>query len=112
MTVWQEPMLSLEPSRSRHFDLEAQLETSHAEVAHLREQIAAATAAVASARGSPIAKKHYPAPGDADYSEDSLIRCRERARNLQRLHYCVSRLGTCMHGTPYHKSQIACKLLL
>ena len=83
-------MLSLEPSRSRQFDLEGQLEASHAEVAHMREQIAAATAAVASARGSPIAKKHYPAPGDADYSEDSLIRCRERARNLQRFCPCVA----------------------
>lgn len=90
--MWQEPMLSLESSRSRQFDLEGQLEASHAEVAHMREQIAAATAAVASVRGSPIAKKHYPAPGDAHYSEDLLIRCRERARNLQRLLTCLSRL--------------------
>lgn len=67
-------MLSLEHSRSRQFDLEGQLEASQEEVARMREHIAAATAAVASARGSPIAKKHYPAPGDADYSEDSLIR--------------------------------------
>lgn len=74
MTVWQEPMLSLQTSRSTQLDLEGQLEASHAEVAHMREQIAAATAAVANARGSPIPKKHYPALGDADYSEDSLIR--------------------------------------
>ena len=75
MTVWQEAMLSLEPSRSRRFDLEGQLEASHAEVAQMQQQIAATTAAVASARGSDMAKVHYPAPGDADYSEDSLIRC-------------------------------------
>ena len=100
MTVWQEPMLALESSRSRQFDLEGQLEASHAEVAHLRDQIAAATAAVANARGSPIAKKHYPAPGDADYSEDSLIRCLERARNLQRFHVCASRLYICVREKP------------
>ena len=74
MTLWQEPMLSLEHSGSRQFDLEGQLEASQAEVVRMREHIAAATAAVASARGSPVAMKHYPAPGDADYSEDSLIR--------------------------------------
>lgn len=80
MTVWQEPVLSRGTSRSTQLDLESQLEASHAEVAQMRNQISAATAAVASARGSPIPKKHYPALGDADYSEDSLIRCDVRTR--------------------------------
>ena len=84
MTVWQEPMLSLGTSRRSQLDLESQLEASHAEVAQMREQIAAATAAVASARGSPIPKKHYPALGDADYSEDSLIRYDVQALRLRK----------------------------
>lgn len=74
MTVWQQAMMSLEPSRSKHSDLEGQLEASHAEVAHMQQQIAATTAAIATARGSDISQVHYSAPGDPDYSEDSLIR--------------------------------------
>ena len=93
MTVWQEAMLSIEPSRSRQYDLEGQLEASHAEVAHMQQQIAATTAAVASARGSDMAKIHYPAPGDADYSEDSLIRCWDWSRFAARL------VGVCFANT-------------
>lgn len=66
--------MSLEPSRSKHSDLEGQLEASHAEVTHMQQQIAATTAAIATARGSDISQVHYSAPGDPDYSEDSLIR--------------------------------------
>ena len=68
--------MSLESDRSDRYDLEGQLEASHAEVAHMQQQIAATTAAVATARRSDIAKGHYPVPGDADYSEDKLIRYR------------------------------------
>ena len=66
--------MSLDRGRSRQSDLEELLEASHAEVAHMQQQIAATTAAIASSRGSSFSQVHYSAPGDADYSEDSLIR--------------------------------------
>ncbi|KAL0041347.1 hypothetical protein WJX79_000374 [Trebouxia sp. C0005] len=78
-----EAMMSLEPSRSKHSDLEGQLEAKHAEVAHMQQQIAATTAAVATARGSDISQVHYSAPGDPDYSEDSLIRQLTDEMNLE-----------------------------
>ncbi|KAL0050284.1 hypothetical protein WJX82_008110 [Trebouxia sp. C0006] len=78
-----EAMMSLEPSRSKHSDLEGQLEASHAEVTHMQQQIAATTAAIATARGSDISQVHYSAPGDPDYSEDSLIRQLTDEMNLE-----------------------------
>ena len=66
--------MSLEPTRSKQSDLEGQLEASQAEIAHMQQQIAATTAAVANSRGSNISQVRYSAPGDPDYSEDSLIR--------------------------------------
>ncbi|KAL0042207.1 hypothetical protein WJX77_006142 [Trebouxia sp. C0004] len=76
-------LMSLEPSRSKHSDLEEQLEASHAEMAHMQQQIAATTAAVATARGADISQAHYSAPGDPDYSEDSLIRQLTDEMNLE-----------------------------
>ena len=74
MTLWQRAMMAGFTDQHVQSDLQAQLEASHAEVAHMQKQIAATTAALHSARASDTAHVSYPAPGDPDYSEDSLIR--------------------------------------
>ena len=86
MTLWQRAMMAGYTEQRVQSDLQAQLEASHAEVAHMQKQIAATTAALHSARASDTAHVSYPAPGDPDYSEDSLIRsvCKADVKGLLR----------------------------
>lgn len=58
-----------------HVELQEELEASHAEVQRMKQQIAATTAAVASARGSNASQIRYSNAEDEEYPpEDSLIR--------------------------------------
>ena len=72
MTMWQEDGLSLKVANGRHVDIQGELEASQAEVARMKQQIAATTAAVASARGSSASQLQYN--NSEDLPEDSLIR--------------------------------------
>ena len=89
-------------------DLQAQLEASHAEVAHMQKQIAATTAALHSARASDNAHVSYPAPGDTDYSEDSLIRsvCKSSVKLL--CTKCPSLLAVSQNGNMRVASEKVC----
>ena len=104
MTVWQEAVMSLDRGRSRQSDLEGLLEASHAEVAHMQQQIAATTAAIASSRGSSFSQVHYSAPGDPDYSEDPLIRS---AVMRSRCQPCAASTAYTVSGSTLNTRQLA-----
>lgn len=57
-----------------HVDLQEELEASHAEVARMKQQIAATTAAVATARGSNASQIRYSGQEDEGPADNTLIR--------------------------------------
>lgn len=75
MTMWQEDGMLPKASNGVHVDLQEELEASHAEVARMKQQIAATTAAVVTARGSNASQIRYSGPDEAEHpEEDTLIR--------------------------------------
>lgn len=77
MTMWQEDGLSVKGANGKHVDLQEEVEASRAEVVRMKEQIAATTAAVASARGSNATQIRYSNSEEEEEEyppEDSLIR--------------------------------------